>query len=133
MNPSLKRYPFFGALIVTVLAAAACAYQPPPSSVLPPGDLELRGQMAGFVVGLFHGFTIGISMLASLFFDVRIYSFPNSGRIYDLGYLLGAAAFLEGSTRISPWQRDVERFNQDAKRWHRYLHEGRKGREGRNR
>jgi hypothetical protein len=28
--------------------------------------------------------------------DIRIYSFPNSGFFYDLGFFIGAAAFLGG-------------------------------------
>jgi hypothetical protein len=30
------------------------------------GDLEFRGQVAGFLVGMFHGFTIVFNMIASL-------------------------------------------------------------------
>lgn len=84
-------------LIVILVAAVGCAHQPEPSVSLSPGDLELGGQLAGFVVGLFHGFTMAFNMIASLFFDVRIYAFPNSGRLYDLGYVLGAMAVLGGS------------------------------------
>jgi hypothetical protein len=52
-------------------------------------------------MGLVHDFTIMFSFLASLFTDVRIYAFPNSGRWYDFGYVLGAAAFLGGSGKAS--------------------------------
>lgn len=37
------------------------------------------------------------NLIASIFFNVQIYSFPNSGRLYDLGFVLGAAAFFNGS------------------------------------
>ena len=37
------------------------------------------------------------SLSGSLFTDVRIYSFPNSGGWYDFGYLIGASLFLGGS------------------------------------
>ena len=83
---------------VVLVATASCAQQPDPNASLPPGDLTLGSQVAGFVVGLFHGFMIVFNMIASLVFNVRIYSFPNSGRLYDLGYVVGAAAFFEMTT-----------------------------------
>jgi hypothetical protein len=48
---------------------------------------------------LLHGFLIVFSFIGSLFTDVRIYNFPNAGRWYDFGYVLGTAAFLGGSAR----------------------------------
>jgi hypothetical protein len=45
---------------------------------------------------MLHGFTICFSFVGSIFMDVRIYAFPNSGFFYDLGYLIGAALFLGG-------------------------------------
>ncbi len=65
-----------------------CAHQPRPDSFDPPG----------FFMGFFHGFTILFSFIASMFSDIRIYSFPNSGFWYDCGYLIGASIFLGGST-----------------------------------
>ena len=88
-----KRYAFHLLLVGYLAAVVACARQPEPSTVVPAGDLAFRGQIAGFLIGLFHGFTMVLNMLASLIFDVRIYTFPNSGRLYDLGYVLGAAGF----------------------------------------
>ena len=32
------------------------------------------------------------SFIASLFIDVRIYAYPNSGVWYDFGFLIGVAA-----------------------------------------
>jgi len=63
-----------------------CAHQPPPEAFEPPG----------FWYGLLHGFLIVFSFIGSLFTDVRIYAFPNSGRWYDFGYLIGASLFLGG-------------------------------------
>ncbi|MDQ3583821.1 MAG: hypothetical protein M3495_20450 [Pseudomonadota bacterium] len=34
------------------------------------------------------------SFIGSLFTDIRMYQFPNSGVWYDFGYLLGASMFL---------------------------------------
>lgn len=72
---------FAGLLFAAILSA--CATQPAPSAPSSPGFL--------------HGFTILFSLIGSIFTDYRIYSFPNSGWWYDLGYLLGASAFLGGS------------------------------------
>jgi len=80
--------------LVLVIVAAGCARQPLPAASLPLDDLGLSGQIAGFIVGLFHGFMMPFNMIASLFFDVRIYTFPNSGRLYDLGYVLGVAGLV---------------------------------------
>ncbi|HLC43351.1 MAG TPA: hypothetical protein VJO34_17210 [Methylomirabilota bacterium] len=74
-------------LIVAAVAAAGCAYQPMPNAYNPPG----------FFMGVLHGFMILFSFIGSLFTDVRIYAFPNSGGWYDFGYLIGAGIFLGGS------------------------------------
>jgi len=70
-----------GALIL-----AGCAHQPTPTAYDPPG----------FFSGLIHGFTILFGFIGSIFLDIRIYAFPNSGFVYDLGYLIGAGLFLGG-------------------------------------
>ncbi len=74
-------------LSVAALVAASCAHQPVPDAYNPPG----------FFMGLLHGFIILFSFVGSLFTDVRIYAFPNSGGWYDFGYLIGAGIFLGGS------------------------------------
>lgn len=61
-----------------------CAEQPPPAAIDAPG----------FLSGLLHGFVIVFSLIGSIFLDVRIYAFPNTGFSYDLGYLMGASVFL---------------------------------------
>ena len=75
------------AALLLLLALGGCAHQPEPVPLDAPG----------FFSGLVHGFLILLSLVASLFTDVRIYAFPNSGFWYDLGYLLGASAFLGGA------------------------------------
>jgi hypothetical protein len=50
----------------------------------------------GFLHGLFHGFIILFSFIGSLFMDVEIYAFPNSGGWYDFGFLLGVMFFFGG-------------------------------------
>ena len=68
------------------LAVAGCATQPHPNSA----------HLPGFFYGVLHGFIMLFSLVASLFTDVRIYSFPNAGRWYDFGYIIGAMMFFGG-------------------------------------
>ncbi len=76
-------------LVLVGLAIAGCATQPAP-------DTYIRN-LPGFWWGLLHGFLMPFTFIGSLFTDVRIYNFPNAGRWYDFGYLIGAAAILGGS------------------------------------
>jgi hypothetical protein len=74
--------------LVAMLLVASCAHQPPaPGSDLP-----------GFFLGLLHGYISLFSLIASLFTDVRIYAYPNSGGWYDFGFILGVMAFYRSGT-----------------------------------
>jgi hypothetical protein len=76
----------FLAIVLIALVVSSCATQPRPEAYDPPG----------FFSGLLHGFLMLFSFVASLFTNVRIYSFPNSGGWYDFGYLIGASMFFGG-------------------------------------
>lgn len=53
---------------------------------------------AGFWAGFWHGLICPITFFVSLFTPgVRIYETHNRGRLYDLGFLLGASSSLGGS------------------------------------
>lgn len=72
-------------LVVAVLVSlAACAHQP---------ELPRFGDVPGFFGGLWHGLIAPIAFVGSLFADVRMYAFPNSGGWYDFGFLLGIASW----------------------------------------
>ena len=76
---SRKRLVAAGVLAVLAIGLAACASQPPGQSGAP-----------AFLSGLWHGVIAPIAFLISLFDnDVRMYAFPNAGRWYDFGFLLG--------------------------------------------
>jgi hypothetical protein len=81
-----RRFWLFVAIVAGAALLQSCATQPPVAGGGPPG----------FLFGLLHGFLILFSFIASLFTDVRIYAFPNSGGWYDFGFLLGAMSFLGG-------------------------------------
>jgi hypothetical protein len=89
MKKLLKKHYLILAILCISLILTACATQPPSSEVVSP---------AGFIKGFFNGFCILFSLIGSLFMDIRIYSFPNSGFFYDLGFFLGASCFLGGSS-----------------------------------
>ncbi len=75
--------------VVLALSLAACAATQPPA--VPPIDAP------GFWKGLWHGFIAPITFFVSLFSDaVRIYAFPNTGRWYDFGFMLGISGFSGG-------------------------------------
>ena len=69
-----------------LLLVASCAHQPEPS-----GD-----DLPGFFSGIFHGFFMIFSLIASIFSDVRVYAFPNAGGWYDFGFFLGASTTIGG-------------------------------------
>jgi hypothetical protein len=48
---------------------------------------------------LVHGFISLFSLIGSIFWDIRVYAFPNSGSWYDFGFVLGAGLFYGGSER----------------------------------
>lgn len=56
------------------------------------------GNVAGFWLGLWHGFIVLFSFIASLFKEnVGIYEVHNSGGWYDFGFLMGVMMFFGGS------------------------------------
>jgi hypothetical protein len=79
----------FWVVIALLVAVSGCAHQPPAAI---PGA-------PGFFHGLLHGFLLLVSLVASIFTDVRVYAFPNSGFWYDLGFVIGATSFLGGGAR----------------------------------
>lgn len=78
---SKKEILVFSSLFILTIVLSGCANQPHPSIYNPPG----------FLMGALHGLTMGFSFIGSIFMDdIRMYAFPNSGVMYDLGYIIGA-------------------------------------------
>ena len=52
----------------------------------------------GFLHGLWHGVTVAIAFIGSLFNDgIAVYAIYNNGAFYDLGFLMGASGSLGGT------------------------------------
>jgi len=81
-------------LLAGVLLALGCAAGSNPEVGTPTDD----GTIAGFWLGLWHGFILFFTFIISLFNqNVGIYEVHNSGWAYNLGYLLGVIIFFSGS------------------------------------
>lgn len=66
------------------------------------GNTKFDTDTAGFWMGLWHGFISLFAFIISLFNDnVSIYEINNSGKLYDLGFILGIALFYGGSCKGS--------------------------------
>ena len=84
---SRKRLIAAGVLAVLAIGLVACASQPPGQSGAP-----------AFLSGLWHGVIAPVAFVISLFDnDVRMYAFPNAGRWYDFGFLLGLGVWGGGA------------------------------------
>ena len=75
-------------ILVLGLFLAACATQPAVRAYDPPG----------FFMGLVHGIVALPALVGSIFMDVRVYAFPNSGGWYDFGYMLGIMVTVGGAS-----------------------------------
>jgi hypothetical protein len=85
------RYARIGLLLmIGASLLTACATQPTSTAFEPPG----------FLLGLVHGIISPFALIAELFTNVRVYAFPNSGGLYDLGFMLGIGA-LGGGSRVA--------------------------------
>jgi hypothetical protein len=75
--------------LIVLIVASCTATQPHIVSFVKCGP--------GFWKGLWHGFIAPISFIVSLFSDhLRIYAYPNAGKWYDFGFMLGIGGFSGG-------------------------------------
>jgi hypothetical protein len=83
---------------IAALALSSCFASQQPASA----SIGLPLPVPGFWRGLWHGIIAPIAFLVSLFSDhVRVYAFPNSGRWYDFGFMVGIGGFSHGVWRGS--------------------------------
>ena len=82
-------------VLISFLILAGCAPGPNPSVDQP----DSEGRVAGFWLGLWHGFIVLFTFIASLLSDdVFVYEAHNSGHLYDVGFLLGVMLFFGGGS-----------------------------------
>ena len=67
------------AILGGTILLVACAEQPVSSG----------GDAPGFLWGIWHGFVAPFAVIGSIFTDVRIYAYPNTGVGYDWGFMIG--------------------------------------------
>jgi len=81
------------AILAMILLTASCA--PGPNALEKTADAE--GRIAGFFLGLWHGFISPVTFIVSVFTSkVRFYEVHNIGAWYNFGFVLGAGLFLSG-------------------------------------
>jgi hypothetical protein len=89
----MRRQHVMLALLVLALVVAACAPGINPTVNAAPPD----GDVAGFWMGVWHGFISPISFVISLFTDnVNLYEVHNNGNWYDFGFVLGGGILFGG-------------------------------------
>ncbi|MCB2201006.1 hypothetical protein KQI63_16535 [bacterium] len=94
----MKRALLLGVLLLMIMLVAGCAAGPNGFEDQADGN----GDLAGFWMGLWHGFIIFFSFIISLFNDaVQVYEVHNTGGWYNFGFLLGASAFFGGGGKAS--------------------------------
>lgn len=78
--------------LLLMASLAGCATLADPNPVVNTPDAA--GHVAGFILGLWHGFLFIISFVLMLFDQpYGLYDVNNNGKPYNFGYLLGAVAF----------------------------------------
>jgi hypothetical protein len=75
------------AVMLVLATLASCAHQPEPAA----------SDVPGFFVALFHGFSAPVTLLLGWLWEGRIYAFPNSGWVYDLGFMIGLSVWGGGA------------------------------------
>ena len=85
-----------GLIVLLGIALAACVAGPNPEV----GTAVEGGALAGFWLGLWHGFIAPFTFVVSLFTDnVNFYEVHNDGNWYDFGFVLGAGILFGGGAR----------------------------------
>ena len=90
-----------GLLFVAALFLVSCAAGPNALAHSAGAD----GRIAGFWLGLWHGFICPVTFIISLFSDkVHLYEVHNNGGWYSFGFVVGACTIFGGGGK-SAWQK----------------------------
>jgi hypothetical protein len=85
-------------LLVVVLLVVNCLAGCAPGINPSQGAASEHARVAGFWLGVWHGFIAPFVFVASLFkSNLSIYEVHNNGAWYNFGYLFGVACFFGGS------------------------------------
>ena len=85
------------ALVVLLLLSVNILGGYAPGANQPAGTASGHGTVAGFWLGLWHGFIAPFVLVVSLFkSNLSIYEVHNNGLWYNFGYLFGVACFFGG-------------------------------------
>ena len=88
-----RRWALWVLVVVAMLLLAGCAAGANPQQ----GTADRAGDVAGFWLGLWHGFIVVVTFVISLFSDtVEVYEVHNNGNFYNLGFVFGASMALGG-------------------------------------
>ena len=91
-------------LLFVLNILAGCAPGPNQST----GIVSEQHAVAGFWLGIWHGFVAPFVLVASLFkANLNIYEVHNNGAWYNFGYLFGLACFFGGSGNRSARRRQI--------------------------
>ena len=83
------------AVVLVMIVLAGCAPGPNPLADTPNDEAEV----AGFWMGLWHGFASPVMFIISLFNkSVEVYEVHNNGGWYTFGFMLGASIILGGGS-----------------------------------
>lgn len=89
-----RRFLTTAAVLFGVVLLTACAASP--NELV--GSAGPEGGVAGFWLGLWHGFIAFFAFIVSLFKEsVGVYEVHNNGTWYNLGFILGVMMFFGGS------------------------------------
>jgi hypothetical protein len=87
-----------GIVLLLVVTLTACAAGPNVAANQPGPE----GVVAGFWLGLWHGFISFFTFIISLFNDnVSVYEVHNNGGWYNFGFILGVSMFFGGGGKGS--------------------------------
>ena len=93
----MKRGLVIAAILIVLLAVAGCA--PGPNSLADTPRDVAEGEIAGFWMGLWHGFASPVMFIISLFNkSVEVYEVHNNGGWYTFGFMIGVSAIFGGGS-----------------------------------
>ncbi len=103
---SIKTFALMFFLFLVMSFIAGCAAGPNNMTNIPGSN----GQVAGFLLGLWHGIISPITFFLSLFMkNIQFYEVHNNGGWYNFGFVLGAGIIFGGSHSARKCRRGCDR------------------------